>query len=269
MHVRTRRHVGVVTFFATVVMLGTGSGHAQQGSQGLAEDKLIRMVELKLKPEAIVSVIQKQGLGFTVDAAVVERLEKAKAPAAVVEAVRKAGEPKPEATGGQAITYQDIVDLLGVGVKSTEIVERLKQSPTTFTLSKDQTDELKRLGASEILLTAMGSVRTSVGTASELNNLAILFDCSGSMSEMTSSGRTKMDAARLAAINLIKDVPEGVRVAFVVYGQSREQGCKATQVIRKLEPLDEKGRDSLIATIGQLQPVGSTPISLALRVAGL
>jgi len=148
------------------------------------------------------------------------------------------------------------------------VVERLKQSPTTFTLSKDQSDALKRLGATEKLLGAMGSVRTSVNAASELNNLAIVFDCSGSMSELTAQGRTKMDAAREAAIKLVQDVPEGVRIAFVIYGQSRAQECNATQVIRKLEPLDEKGRAALIATIGRLQPVGSTPIALALRVAG-
>ena len=104
--------------------------------------------------------------------------------------------------------------------------------------------------------------------ASEISNLAIVLDCSGSMSERTPEGRTKMEAARQAAIKLVQEVPDGVRLAFVIYGHDRAQECDAVRVARPLEPLDQKGKDALVQLIGRLQPVGSTPIALALRTAG-
>jgi Mg-chelatase subunit ChlD len=257
---------------AVLIALAALAAHlagAQTGSPPLAEDKIIRMIELKIKPEVISGMIQKQGLGFTADAASLGRLKAANVPEAVLEAVRKAGEAKPAAAPAEKpVTYQDIVELLNVGVPESEIVDRLKQSPTTFTLSKEQTDILKRLGATEKLLGAMGSVRATVGVASEVNNLAIVFDCSGSMSERTAEGRTKMDAAREAAIKLVQETPDGVRLSFIIYGHDRALACGATRVVRALGPIDAKGKAELVGVIGRLQPVGATPISLALQVAG-
>src|SRR5262249_1328344 len=106
------------------------------------------------------------------------------------------------------------------------------------------------------------------GAAGELSNLAIVLDCSGSMSELTPEGRSKMDAARQAAVKLVQEVPEGVRVSFVIYGHDRAQECNAVRVVRPLVPLDQQGKSMLTRLSGQLKPVGSTPIALALRTAG-
>ena len=127
-----------------------GLAQAQRASQPLTEDRIARMVELKIKPEVIASMVQKQGLGFSADAAALERLQKAGASAVVLDAVRQAGTPKPAtAPDVKPVTYQDVVELLNLGVPEPEILERLKQSPTTFTLSKEQVEELKRLGATD------------------------------------------------------------------------------------------------------------------------
>lgn len=265
----SQKRAGWLAFLMVIAPLAIGlSANAQPGAQPLAEDKILRMLELRIKPEVIATMVQKQGLSFTADAPALDRLKQANVPEVVLEAVRKAGAAKPSEPTVKPVSYQDILELLRLGVPEAEVIERLKQSPTTFTLSQEQTDVLKKLGATEKLFDAMGTVRTSVGVASELNNLAIVFDCSGSMSERTAEGRTKMEVARQAAIKLVQEIPEGVRLAFIIYGQNRAQECNATQVIRKLEPLDPQGRDALVATIGRLQPVGSTPIALALRVAG-
>ena len=40
------------------------------------------------------------------------------------------------------------------------------------------------------------------------------------------------------------------------------------RVVRPLSPLDQRGQGELVRLIGRLQPVGSTPIALALRTAG-
>ena len=74
-----------------------------------------------------------------------------------------------------------------------------------------------------------------------------------------------MDVAKEATTKLIRGIPNGLRVAFVVYGQNRQQGCNAVAVLRSLAPLDEAGKSELIRAIAGLQPVGNTPIALALR----
>jgi hypothetical protein len=242
---------------------------ATRATQPLAEDQIIRLVDkLKIKGEVVASMVQKQGLAFTADDTAIERLKAAGAPDVVLDAVRTAGAAKPASAPEKPVTYQDVVDLLNLGVPEQGIIERLKQSPTTFTLSKEQVEELKRLGGTEKLTEVMGAVRTSLDSASEINNLAIAFDCSGSMSERTPEGRTKMEAARESAIRLVQEVPDGVRLAFIIYGHDRAQECNAVRVVRPLSPLDRKGKDELVRLIGGLQPVGSTPIALALRTAG-
>jgi Mg-chelatase subunit ChlD len=262
-----RRIAGPV-LLAAMVPLAVGLAQSQRTSGPLDEDQVARMVALKVKGEVIASMVQKQGLAFTADDAALERLKKAGAPDAVLDAVRQAAAPKPAAPADSPVTYQDVVELLNLGVPEAGILERLKQSPTAFTLDQKQVEELKRLGATPALLEAMKSVRTEVDAASEISNLALVVDCSGSMSERTPEGRTKMEAARQAAIKLVQEVREGVRLAFVIYGHNRAQECDAVQVVRPLEPLDAKGRAELVRRIGGLQPVGSTPIALALRTAG-
>ena len=59
-----------------------------------------------------------------------------------------------------------------------------------------------------------------------------------------------------------------MNLTFIIYGHDRARGCDAVRVVRPLSPLDARGRGELVRLIGRLQPVGSTPIALALRTAG-
>src|SRR5262249_4046238 len=237
---RASRCVIVLALLAVTTSLATGPVHAQQSTQPKTEAQIVRMIELKVKGEVIASLIQKQGIDFTVDDPAIERLKKAGAGDVVLAAGRQAGATKPAAATADntPVTFQDVVELLKLGVPESEILDRLKQSPTTFTLDQGQVAELKRLGASEALLNEMKAVKPQVGAAGELSNLAIVLDCSGSMSELTPEGRSKMDAARQAAVKLVQEVPEGVRVSFVIYGHDRAQECNAVRVVRPLVPLD-------------------------------
>ena len=100
---------------------------------------------------------------------------------------------------------------------------------------------------------------------SDITDFVVILDCSGSMIEFTPDRRSKMDVAKEATTKLIRGIPDGLRVAFVVYGQNRQQGCNAVAVLRSLAPLDEAGKSELIRAIAGLKPVGNTPIALALR----
>jgi hypothetical protein len=88
------------------------------------------------------------------------------------------------------------------------------------------------------------------------------------MNDKTKDGKTKIDVARGLVSDLIKDIPNGIEVAFIVYGHNQAQKCEAVEIVRSLSPLDNVGRATLINKIRSLPAVGATPIALALRTAG-
>ena len=172
---------------------------------------------------------------------------------------------------GAAVTYDDVTAMLKAGEDEAVVLEKIEKSPVVFTLDAKQVAELTKLGASPKVLAAMKSVRgggSPSGAAAEAANLAILFDCSASMQEKTEDGQTKMVVARKAVQDLVKKIPEGVWVTFVLYGHDRLKGCDAVEVHRKLGPLDSAAKAELIQFIGTLQPAGNTPFALAIRTAG-
>src|SRR5262245_1359617 len=164
---RASRCVIVLVLLAVARSLATDPADAQQSPQPKTEAQIVRMIELKVKGEVVASLIQKQGIDFVADEAAIERLKKAGASDVVLDAVRRASAQKPDAVNNGPVTFQDIVERLELGVPESEILDRLKQSPTTFTLDQGQVAELKRLGASEALLDAMKAVRQQVGAAGE------------------------------------------------------------------------------------------------------
>jgi hypothetical protein len=88
------------------------------------------------------------------------------------------------------------------------------------------------------------------------------------MSEQTSDGSIKMAVAKRVIADLVRKMPDTLRVALVVYGHDRDQNCRAVKVARELSPIGSNGKAALIAQIEALQPVGTTPIAQALEVAG-
>ena len=128
---RIPRQFRILALIAAVVGSGAGRVQAQASPQPLTEEKIARLVALRVKGEAIASMVQAQGLAFKPDPATIARLEAAGTPAVAIDAINKAGAaggPPPEG----AVTYADLTELLGLGVPEAEILDRLKQSPTTF-----------------------------------------------------------------------------------------------------------------------------------------
>jgi hypothetical protein len=237
-----------------------------QSTKPLNEQGIVKLIELQLGDDAIVAKLQKDGVDFVVDDAAVDRLKKAGASDAVIESVRKAGQKKPAAA--KAVTYADVLNLLQLGMKESDIIERLGKSPTIFTLGEAQVDELKKAGATDALLAAMQEKRVAPNVISEITDFAIILDCSGSMAEKTKEGPTKMTVAKRVVTELIQKIPDGLNLSFIIYGHDKNLRCQAVKVVRPMKALDSAGKEELARVIARLQPVGATPIALALEAAG-
>ncbi len=257
------RRLGVLVF-CLICFVGILSLAA--AADPLTEDDLGTLIKLKIKEAEIVSRVKDDGVSFAVDDAALARLKKAGATPALLAAVQKAGESK----GGepaQAVSYADVVRLLKLRIPQDEILRLLEKSPTRFVLGAEQVEELKGLKATDTLIAALRE-RVSAKAFKEVSDIAIILDCSGSMSEKTDDGKVKMDVAREVVAELIRKIPQGLHVTFIIYGHDIEEGCKAVKIVRPLSELDAIGRESLVHFISKLQPVGHTPIALALEAAG-
>ncbi|MEX2176668.1 MAG: VWA domain-containing protein [Pirellulaceae bacterium] len=124
------------------------------------------------------------------------------------------------------------------------------------------------------MLAALKGDRPAAPAARDITDLALILDCSGSMQELTKEGETKMEAAKRIVADLVKKIPAGLNLTFVVYGHEVFGGaddprnCQAVKVVRPLGPLDEAGRAALLKYIATIKPTGATPIANAMRLAG-
>jgi Mg-chelatase subunit ChlD len=168
------------------------------------------------------------------------------------------------------VTFDKVKEYLLLEVKEEKILKLLAASPTVFTLSQEQVDELRLAGASNTVLDAMQKGPTAGPTAgeSDIGAFVIILDCSGSMKDVTTEGRSKFAAAQRAACELIESIPVGRQLAFIVYGHNTAEGCQAVDVSRPLARLDAATKDELRRSIGSLNPIGHTPIALSLERAG-
>jgi Mg-chelatase subunit ChlD len=165
-----------------------------------------------------------------------------------------------------AIDYQGVLRMLREGRDEGEILRRLQQSPTQFTLDAQQVRELKAAGASDTLLWAMQQPRITMD--SDVQDYALILDCSGSMADQTTDGVTKMEAAKKAIIELIQHLPNRKRLTFLVYGHNLEEDCDAVKVVCSRRVLDDAFKAQLAQMIAPLKPLGRTPIAKALRMTG-
>lgn len=169
----------------------------------------------------------------------------------------------------KAVSYDDVKRLLKSKTPEARILRILeKASPTRFVLSAADEQELKKLGASDAVIAAMkrlakGGRKTNV----EISNLAIVLDCSGSMAENTSDGRVKMDVAKEVVTDLVRRIPDGLHVTFIIYGHDLQLGCRGVRVVRGLSSITPSAKSTLIKQIATLKPASKTPIALSLKTA--
>src|SRR5262245_16876187 len=184
------RLLGVLLTFSLAFLANA----QEQPAKPLTEDALVQRIKVGLDDDELIAQLKKKGIAFTIDDAALERLKKAGASPAVLASLPKATGTKAT---GSAVTYDAILKMLLTDKSEAEILKALEQSPTTFTLSAEQTDELKKAGASEKVLAAMQQGRGgNIKPGSDVTALALILDCSGSMSQYTKDRETKMNAAK-------------------------------------------------------------------------
>ncbi|WP_269856843.1 VWA domain-containing protein [Streptomyces sp. RPT161] len=106
-------------------------------------------------------------------------------------------------------------------------------------------------------------------TAKEPPKVELVLDDSGSMRTADIDGRSRISVAQQAFDEVVDALPEqtqlGIRVLGSTYpGEDKTVGCRDTQQISPVGPVDKTEAKTAIAT---LRPTGWTPIGLALRAA--
>ncbi|MFC4068217.1 VWA domain-containing protein [Actinoplanes subglobosus] len=106
-------------------------------------------------------------------------------------------------------------------------------------------------------------------TAPEPPVVELVLDVSGSMKADDIDGETRMTVAKRAFNEVVDALPEttqlGIRVLGATYGgDNKKLGCKDTQQIVAVGPVNRVAAKNAIAT---LKPTGFTPIGLSLREA--
>jgi len=173
-----------------------------------------------------------------------------------------------QAVAQTAITFDKVFEYVGLGVDEGKIVRLVQASPTKFVLGSDQVEKLQLAGATPNLIVAIQMRALPIEASSDMSEFVIILDCSGSMNDRLADGSSKWQAARQAAIDLVKVVPEGRNLSLIVYGLDAQRQCAAVDVVRPLKPLLSDERNQLLQTIGTFQAVGHTPIARALQLAG-
>ena len=99
--------------------------------------------------------------------------------------------------------------------------------------------------------------------------MLVILDGSDSMNADAGDGGTRLDAAKAALAELIDAVPEGAKVGLRVYGNevsgvSRAEGCRDTNLVTPVGPLD---REAFRSQVEGLEGKGRTPIGRSLLKA--
>jgi hypothetical protein len=102
----------------------------------------------------------------------------------------------------------------------------------------------------------------------DVNNIAIVLDCSGSMMSRLPDGKTRIEAAKDAAAKLVSEVSADQHLAFIVYGLDPRRDCKDIDVKQPLALATTEVKDRLIKFIAGIRPLGHTPLAASMEVAG-
>ena len=99
--------------------------------------------------------------------------------------------------------------------------------------------------------------------ASESPRAVIIFDASGSMWGQI-NGKAKIEIAREALKNVVKEWNPNVELGLTVYGHRKKGDCND---IENIIPVDKIDKQKIIRTVMSIRPKGKTPISRSLRKA--
>ncbi|MFH0908600.1 MAG: VWA domain-containing protein [bacterium] len=95
--------------------------------------------------------------------------------------------------------------------------------------------------------------------AAEFPEVVFILDSSGSMTE-TAGNQVKIAAAKAVLNQVIPQIPAEVRMGLAAYGHRKQMDCADVEM---LIPPGSQDKKALLDRIASLQPLGMTPISLA------
>jgi len=168
----------------------------------------------------------------------------------------------------EVLTQQDVIKLLELKIPEQTIIDKVKSSGTAFVLGTEDMARLKKAGASDALIAAMQSSSALPATgnpASEITDLALIIDYSGSMNAKMKDGAPKVTSAKKCMSDLIDKLPNDLSVALIIYGTNKKRGCEDIDVAQPLGPIDKA---TLKAKVAGYNATGMTPIAASLEVAG-
>src|SRR6266404_7301112 len=142
----------------------------------------------------------------------------------------------------EVLTQQDVIKLLELKIPEQTIIDKVKGSGTAFVLGTEDIARLKKAGASDALITAMQSssaVPATGNPASEITDLMLIVDYSGSMNAKMKDGATKVASAKKCVGDLVGKLPNDLNVGLVIYGTNKKRGCEDIEVVQPLSPLDK------------------------------
>ena len=168
----------------------------------------------------------------------------------------------------EVLTQQDVVKLLELKIPEQTIIDKVKSSGTAFVLGTEDIARLKKAGASDALIAAMQSstaVPATGSPASEITDLALIIDYSGSMNAKMKDGATKVASAKKCVTDLIDKLPNDLNVALIVYGTSKKRACDDIDIVQPLGVID---KPALKSKVTSFNATGMTPIASSLTKAG-
>src|SRR2546421_8958298 len=110
------------------------------------------------------------------------------------------------AAAAEVLTQQDVIKLLELKIPEQTIIEKVKSSGTSFVLGTADIDRLKKAGATDALISAMQSssaVPATGNEASEVTDLLLIVDYSGSMNAKMKDGAAKVTSAKKCVVDVI------------------------------------------------------------------
>ncbi|MGE0152909.1 MAG: VWA domain-containing protein [Reyranellaceae bacterium] len=113
-----------------------------------------------------------------------------------------------------------------------------------------------------VLLLALGTLAVP-GLASAQSNVLFIFDASGSM-KVAVGGQPRIDIAKRAMSQALKDMPSSTRLGLLMYGHRRARDCSDIELVA---PIGADDAAKIDRTIQATQPRGETPIAEALTQA--
>ena len=114
-----------------------------------------------------------------------------------------------------------------------------------------------------LLLTCVKTLSAQEKEAPTSDKVIIILDASGSMWGQIDA-RPKIDIAKDVVKDLVTDWDESIEIGLTAYGHRRKADCKD---IESLVPVGSLQKDSFVASIDALKPVGKTPLTESVRRA--